>query len=94
MLTMMIALQLIMSGLGRMLYIVETEEEKKYFRMCQLKARLKLELVGLKSRGKTAYSLIKKEYGFKGNRESVLEQLKTKIEEIQDDTRTKTTRLS
>jgi len=45
------------------------------FRMCTLRSALKLELQGLRmSRGATAYSIIKKEFGLKGSRESVYTQ--------------------
>ena len=40
-----------------------------------LRAGLHLEMKGIRmNRGKTAYSIIKKEFGFKGNRQRVLEQ--------------------
>ena len=38
---------------------------------------LKLELIGMKlSRGRTCYSIIKQEYGLKGNKQSVYDQFK------------------
>ena len=38
---------------------------------------LKLELIGMKlSRGQSCYSIIKKEYGLKGNKQSVFDQFK------------------
>ena len=46
------------------------------YRMCTLRSALKLELRGLKmSRGRTAYSIIKSEFGLKGSKESVYTQM-------------------
>ena len=44
------------------------------FRMSILEKALKLELLGMKGRGRSAYSVIKSEYGLKGNRQSVYDQ--------------------
>ena len=46
------------------------------YELAVLEKALELELKGLKSRGRTAYSIIKSEFGFKGGRESVLSQFK------------------
>ncbi len=42
------------------------------FRLIALKGALKLEILGMKRRGRSAYSIIKQEFGLKGSRESVL----------------------
>ena len=47
------------------------------FRMSVLEKTLKLELLGMKGRGKSSYSIIKSEFGLKGNRQSVYDQFKT-----------------
>lgn len=41
--------------------------------MTQLKA-LKLELIGMKRRGRSAYIVIKEQYGLKGNKQKVYDQ--------------------
>jgi len=46
-----------------------------------LRASLSLEIKGLKRRGRSAYSITKEKFGFKGNRKHVLEQLNRHIEE-------------
>ena len=43
---------------------------------------LVLEMEGLKRRGRSAYSLIKEEFGLKGNKQKVFEQLGEIIETI------------
>ena len=43
----------------------------------QQEKALKLELLGMKGRGRSAYSVIKSEFGLKGNRQSVYDQFKT-----------------
>ena len=53
------------------------------FRILTLRKGLELEIKcpGFKvSRGKTCYSIIKKEFGFKGNKAKVLEQINWYIE--------------
>ena len=47
------------------------------FRMSVLEKTLKLEFLGMKGRGKSSYSIIKSEFGLKGNRQSVYDQFKT-----------------
>jgi hypothetical protein len=49
--------------------------------MRALKGALKLEIEGMKRRGRSVYSLIKEEFGFKGNKQKVLRQLELRIEE-------------
>ena len=43
---------------------------------------LVLEMKGMKRRGRSAYSIIKEEFGLKGNRQKVFEQLTEIIEAI------------
>ena len=50
------------------------------YRILTLKSALKLEISGIKmSRGRTAYSIIKSEFGFKGNKQKVLSQFESLI---------------
>ena len=46
------------------------------FRMSLLEKALKLELLGMKGRGRSAYSIIKSEYGLKGTRQPVYDQFR------------------
>ena len=49
-----------------------------HFRYVVLRAALKLEIAGMKrSRSPSAYSIIKREFGLRGNRQSVLDQFST-----------------
>ena len=50
------------------------------FRMSVLEKTLKLELLGMKGRGRSSYSIIKSEYGLKGNKQSVYDQFKTIVD--------------
>jgi hypothetical protein len=55
------------------------------FRMSILEKALKLELLGMKGRGRSAYSVIKSEYGLKGNKQSVYDQFKAiRLETVRD----------
>ena len=50
------------------------------FRLVMLAKALKLEVIGLvRSRRPSAYSIIKRELGFKGNKKKVLDQLEEYI---------------
>ena len=44
-------------------------------RLLTLKAGLRLEVQGLKGRGRSAYTIVKEELGFKGSKQKVLDQL-------------------
>ena len=55
--------------------IFDTPEKIAGFRMLTLWSALKLEVIGMRaSRGRTAFSIIKKEFNLKGNKMKVLEQ--------------------
>lgn len=54
---------------------IEGKENIESFRLAVLEKALKLELVGLKSgRGRSAYSVIKSEFGLKGSKQKVYDQ--------------------
>ena len=60
---------------------LDTPEQIDMFRLLSLRSALKLECLGMSRRGQSAYSIIKAEYGLKGNKKSVLQQLEEIIEE-------------
>jgi len=61
--------------------MVITEPNKiLLFRMHALRSGLKLEIKGMRRSGRSFYAIIKKEWGLKGSRESVLEQFTEIIE--------------
>ncbi len=49
--------------------------DPKDYKFVALKGALKMEIKGLKRRGRSAYSIIKSEYNLKGSRMSVLKQM-------------------
>ena len=57
-------------------------KEVKMFVLRSMRTRLALEIQGIKGRGKTMYSTIKKNFGFKGSRESVYQQFSEYIEKL------------
>ena len=65
--------------------VFDTPEKINMFRFLSLRSALKLECLGMKRRGQSAYSIIKAEYGFKGNKKSVLEQMEQIIKEAKND---------
>jgi hypothetical protein len=68
-----------------MTIVADTPEQIDMFRFLSLRSALKLECLGMKRRGQSAYSIIKAEYGFKGNKKSVLEQMEQIIKEAKND---------
>ena len=61
--------------------VIDTPDGIAFAQMAALKGALKLEVLGLKRRGRTAYSIAKERYGLKGSRESVLAQLTQMVED-------------
>jgi hypothetical protein len=66
----------------RMSMMFDTPEGVAFVKACSRKGALELEMKGLKRSGgkQTAYSIIKEVYGFRGSRQSVLEDLTEYIE--------------
>jgi hypothetical protein len=62
--------------------IADTPEKIEAFRLLALKGALKLETVGLKRRGKSALSIVKEEFGFKGNTKTVYEKYVAYLKEV------------
>lgn len=58
--------------------VLDTPAQIEGYRLCSLKAVLSLEVKGLRFR-RSVYARIKREFGFKGNKKSVLAQLETHI---------------
>lgn len=59
--------------------VLETPEQIESFRLLALRSALKLECKGLKRRGPSAASIIKKETGLKGNNTVLLERFEAKL---------------
>lgn len=54
----------------------------EFYQLCARRGALRLELKGMKRRGRTAYSICKEIYHLKGGREKVLAQLTAMIEDF------------
>ena len=55
--------------------IIDSQHEIELYRLLVLKSALKMEILGMKRRGRSAYSIIKEELNIKGNRQKILKQL-------------------
>ena len=55
-----------------------------FFRLLTLRSALELEIKGLKRHGRSAYSIIKEEFGFKGNKKKVYAQIDAHIQKIKE----------
>ena len=62
--------------------IADTPEEIEFYRLRALRSALKLEILGMRRGGRSVYAITKEEFGFKGNKQKVLQQLEDKIEWI------------
>jgi hypothetical protein len=56
-------------------YVVQGAENFELYALLQIKSALKLEVAGMKHSRGSAYAKVKKDFGFKGNKQSVLKQL-------------------
>ena len=62
--------------------IADTPYKIELYRLLTLKSALKLEVLGMKGRGRSAYSIIKEELGIKGNKQKVLHQVNQMVDSI------------
>ena len=65
--------------------IADTPYKIELYRLLSLRAVLRLEVVGLKGRGRSAYSIAKEELGIKGNKQKVLDQVHEMIQSIKEE---------
>ena len=54
----------------------------EFYRLLTLRSALELEIHGMGRRGRSVYSIIKEEFGFKGNKQKVYEQIDAHIQKI------------
>ena len=59
--------------------MITGSENINLYRLITLKHALKLETLGMKKRGKSAYAVVKKELNLKGSKQKVYEQLENII---------------
>ena len=64
--------------------VITGERNIAMYRLLTMKAALKLECMGMKHSKGSVYALVKQEFGFKGNKQRVLEQLTAHIESLQE----------
>jgi len=60
--------------------VASKPHEIEWVRLLYLRYGLRMEVVGLKSRGRSAYSIAKEELGIKGNKQKVLDQVNEMIQ--------------
>ena len=65
--------------------LIAEPDKIRYFQMLARRQALKLELMGMKRRGRTAYSICKSEYGLRGNRKRVYDQMLRLCEKTRND---------
>ena len=66
-------------------FIAYTKDNINLFRLLSLRSALKLEIAGMKKRGRSVYSIVKEEFGFKGSKQSVLADLQELIAQKKDE---------
>ena len=69
---------------GTRMNIIDKPEDIDLYSIMTKRSALVLEMRGMKRRGRSAYSLIKEEFGLKGNKQKVFEQLTEIIEAIKE----------
>lgn len=61
-------------------FALTSSSEINMFRLLSLKYRLHLELKGMRSRGVSTFSIVKREFNLHGSRQSVFEQFSRIVE--------------
>lgn len=61
---------------------ITNPEHIAQFRMLALLSGLKLETLGMRTRGRSCYQIVKTEFGLKGTRRQVLEQYEAKLNDL------------
>ena len=69
-------------------FVAYTKDNINFFRLLSLRGALKLEIIGMKRSGRSVYSIIKEEFGFKGSKRSVLADLEELIAQKKDENTT------
>jgi len=54
--------------------VLDTPDQIEAFRLLSIRGRLKLELAGIRFKGGSTFAYVKREFGLRGNRQSVLDQ--------------------
>lgn len=67
------------SQLGNDGFVITGEADIRLFQLITWKHALKLEILGMTRRGRSVYSIVKDNLGFKGSKHQVLEQLTNHI---------------
>ena len=70
---------------GDEMIVIEQPNEIAMWRLCALKEALKLEVLGMKRRGRSVYMIVKEKFGFKGSKARVLEQLEEVINQRKEE---------
>ena len=61
--------------------VITGDDNIRNYRVLALKSALSLEVKGMKRRGRSAYSIVKDEFGFRGNKQKVFDQLQEYVDE-------------
>ena len=62
--------------------VANKPHEIEWTKLLYIRYGLRMEVEGLKSRGRSAYSIAKEELGIKGNKQKVLDQVNEMIQSI------------
>lgn len=63
--------------------IIQTQDQFDLFRILQLRAALRLEVAGMKhSSGRSVCPIVKRMFGWKGNKQAILVKLCAHIDEL------------
>ena len=56
----------------------------EFYRLLTLRSALELEMLGMKNSRRSAYAIIKEEFGFKGNKQKVFDQIDALIKKTKE----------
>lgn len=62
--------------------IITGEADIRNARLITLKGALKLEMVGMRRRGRSAYTILKQDFGYRGSRATVLAAVQADVDRL------------
>lgn len=60
-------------------FVVTGEEDIRRYRMLTLRAALRLEMVGVRRHGRSAFAIVKREFGLRGSKSKVYREFCAKV---------------
>jgi hypothetical protein len=71
----------------RMMTVYDSPEKISMYRLKVLRSAMKLELLGMKKKGRSVFHIVREEFGFSGNRAKVFEDFSNFLLDLEQETK-------